>query len=76
MTHSLPDAAASIHLADRLHAGGRRPRDERGMTTAEYAVGTVSACGFAGVLYELLSSDFAQQLLQSLISKITDILPF
>lgn len=32
-------------------------RDDRGMTTAEYAVGTVAACGFAGVLLKLLTSD-------------------
>ena len=26
------------------------------MTTAEYAVGTVAACGFAGVLYKVVTS--------------------
>ena len=29
---------------------------EAGMTTAEYAVGTVAACGFAGVLYKVVTS--------------------
>jgi hypothetical protein len=29
---------------------------EAGMTTAEYAVGTVAACGFGGVLYKVLTS--------------------
>jgi hypothetical protein len=29
---------------------------ERGMATAEYAVGTVAACGFAGVLYKVVTS--------------------
>jgi hypothetical protein len=29
---------------------------DRGMTTAEYAVGTVAACGFAGVLYKVVTS--------------------
>ena len=32
--------------------------DEAGMTTAEYAVGTVSACGFGGLLYTFLTSGF------------------
>lgn len=53
-----------------------RRRDERGMTTAEYAVGTVSACSFAGILYKILTSEFGQQLLQSLLNKVMDVLPF
>jgi hypothetical protein len=51
-------------------------RDSGGMTTAEYAVGTVSACGFAGLLYKLLTSSFGEQLLQTLLSKVMSILPF
>jgi hypothetical protein len=35
----------------------RRARSDSGMTTAEYAVGTVAACGFAGVLYKIVTSD-------------------
>jgi hypothetical protein len=42
-----------------------RARDERGMTTAEYAVGTVASCGFAGLLITLLKSDWATGLLKS-----------
>ncbi|MDQ3484993.1 MAG: DUF4244 domain-containing protein, partial [Actinomycetota bacterium] len=38
-------------------------RSEDGMNTAEYAVGTVGACGFATILYKLLTSDFGQNLL-------------
>jgi hypothetical protein len=45
----------------------RRLRRDDGMTTAEYAVGTVAACGFAGVLIELLGSDWIQELLKSVI---------
>jgi uncharacterized protein DUF4244 len=52
-----------------------RRRDERGMTTAEYAVGTVSACSFAGILYKILTSGFGEKLLQGLLDKVTDILP-
>jgi hypothetical protein len=33
-----------------------RARREAGMATAEYAVATVAACGFAGTLIKLLSS--------------------
>lgn len=51
-------------------------RNEEGMNTAEYAVGTVGACGFATILYKLLTSDFGQQLLQSLFDNVIDILPF
>ncbi|MCZ3385772.1 MAG: DUF4244 domain-containing protein, partial [Actinomycetia bacterium] len=38
-----------------------------GMTTAEYAVGTVAACGFAGTLLQLLGSDWVQELLKNVI---------
>ena len=43
--------------------------DERGITTAEYAVGTVAACGFAGVLYKLLTSEAVTELLADVIRK-------
>jgi hypothetical protein len=51
-------------------------RDELGMSTAEYAVGTVSACGFAGLLFKLLTSDFGQSLLKNIFDKVLGILPF
>lgn len=51
-------------------------RAEQGMTTAEYAVGTVSACGFAGLLYRLLTSSFGQDLLEGIFGKLTGLLPF
>ena len=31
-------------------------QSDQGMSTAEYAVGTVAACGFAGVLYKIVTS--------------------
>ncbi|MEP6525748.1 MAG: DUF4244 domain-containing protein [Nocardioidaceae bacterium] len=46
-----------------------RSRNELGMSTAEYAVGTVGACGFGALLYELLTSDWAQSMLQSIFEK-------
>lgn len=43
--------------------------DDSGMTTAEYAVGTVAACGFGSILYQILTSDGIAGLLQGLIEK-------
>ena len=42
---------------------------EAGMTTAEYAVGTVAACGFAGLLLKLLTSDQVRSLLSEVITR-------
>ena len=44
-------------------------RGEDGMTTAEYAVGTVAACGFGGVLYKVITSTTVLNLMEDLISK-------
>lgn len=54
----------------------RSARGEAGMTTAEYAVGTVSACGFAGILYKILTSSWGEGLLQGILDKVTGLLPF
>lgn len=45
----------------------RRRRDERGMTTAEYAVGTVAAASFGGVLIKILTDPQLRELIISLI---------
>lgn len=47
----------------------RLARAEDGMTTAEYAVGTVAACGFAGLLLKLLTSQDVMGLLLKTITK-------
>jgi hypothetical protein len=47
----------------------RRLADERGMSTAEYAVGTVAAVGFGGLLVKLLTSPEVQQLLFNIIQR-------
>jgi hypothetical protein len=44
-------------------------QSDAGMTTAEYAVGTVAACGFAGILYKLLTSDQVVKLLTDLVRR-------
>lgn len=51
-------------------------RDERGMATAEYAVGTVGACTVGGVLIQVANSDWFQDIFQGLFSKIPSFLPF
>lgn len=43
-----------------------RLRNERGVTTAEYAVVTAAGCGFGGILIELLTSGWGQSLLKKL----------
>lgn len=46
-----------------------RRRGEAGMTTAEYATGTVAACGVAGVLYKLAESESVQDWFTGLFEK-------
>ena len=41
---------------------------DAGMTTAEYAVGTVAAVAFAAVLYKVVRSSAVQSALSSIIS--------
>lgn len=41
---------------------------EAGMTTAEYAVGTVAACGFSGILYKVITSPQVLKLMTDVIS--------
>ena len=42
---------------------------ELGMATAEYAVVTLAACGFAGLLVALLRSDTVRELLLGIIRR-------
>jgi Protein of unknown function (DUF4244) len=44
-----------------------RLRREDGMTTAEYAVGTVAAVAFAAVLFKVVQSDAVRGALSSII---------
>ena len=46
-----------------------RERGDEGIATAEYAVATVGACGFAGVLYKLLTSDSVVTLVTKVIAR-------
>ncbi|MGN6252375.1 MAG: DUF4244 domain-containing protein [Marmoricola sp.] len=51
-------------------------RDERGATTAEYAVCTGAGVGFAGVLFKFLTSDLGQGFLKLVWAGIKSLLPF
>jgi len=42
--------------------------DDKGMTTAEYAVGTVAAAGLGGVLIKLLTSAEVRNLIWKIMS--------
>jgi hypothetical protein len=58
----------SRHLpAGRLH-------DQRGITTAEYAVGTAAGAGLAGLLFKLLTGGFGEQLLRMLFDHVLALL--
>lgn len=46
-----------------------RLRDDHGMNTAEYAVGTLAAVAFAGVLLKVLSSAQIQAALSAIIER-------
>lgn len=46
-----------------------RHEGDRGMSTAEYAVGTIAACGFAALLYKIVTSSEIQALLTDLINR-------
>ncbi|RLU85938.1 hypothetical protein CTZ27_26505 [Streptomyces griseocarneus] len=48
----------------RVKAGG-----EAGMSTAEYAIGTLAACALAAVLYKVVTSGAVSSALQGLIQK-------
>lgn len=54
-------------------AQGVRPRPCRiwdsGMTTAEYAVGTVAACAFGALLYQVVTSGAVRAALTDLVER-------
>ncbi|MFI1186318.1 DUF4244 domain-containing protein [Streptomyces californicus] len=51
---------------------GRFRRSDRGMTTSEYAVGTIAACAFAAVLYKVVNSGPVMSALKSLVEDALD----
>ena len=51
-------------------AGVAGRRDQRGMTTAEYAVGTVATVTIVGVLISILNNDQFRKLLGDIIAEL------
>ncbi len=52
----------------------RTRRDQRGITTAEYAVGTAAGAGLAGLLYKMLTGGFGDKLLKTLYDHVLSLL--
>ncbi len=59
--------AAMAGLAGLKGRGG-----DAGMSTSEYAMGTIAACAFAAVLYKVVTSELVSTALQSTIGKALD----
>ena len=49
-------------------------RDDRGITTAEYAVGTAAGAGLAMLLFKLLTGSFGDELLRTLFAHVMQML--
>ena len=64
----------SHHPMPRPHTPFRVRSDQRGITTAEYAVGTAAGAGLAGLLFKLLTGGFGEQLLRTLFDHVLSLL--
>ncbi len=53
----------------RVAVLGSRVRGQSGMSTAEYAVGTIAACAFAALLFKIVTSPEVQEMLSGLIDR-------
>ena len=62
----LPDGPQG---GSRLPARLRERPNDLGMATAEYAVATLAACGFAGLLVAVLSSGEVRGMLLSIVKR-------
>jgi hypothetical protein len=59
---------------EQLQQPAREHREERGITTAEYAVGTAAGAGLAGLLYKMLTGGFGNELLSTLFDHVLGLL--
>ena len=67
-----PAAVLRYRLVQTLRRNGSRARraaDDAGMATAEYAIATLAACGFAGLLVAILSGGQVRGLLLGIIRR-------
>jgi hypothetical protein len=58
---------ARLHAWARARAAAVRARGDAGLATAEYAIATVAACGFAGLLVAIMKSSEVRGMLLSII---------
>ncbi|GAA1658608.1 DUF4244 domain-containing protein [Fodinicola feengrottensis] len=58
-----------LSFGRRLRSMAGRLRADDGMSTAEYAVGTIAAVAFAGILLKVVTSPGVQSALQAIIGK-------
>lgn len=70
--HDQPDCAPDV--PDRTVSRSLPVRDERGITTAEYAVGTAAGAGFAGLLYTMLTGGLGHRLITVLFDHVLALL--
>lgn len=69
----LPKGPSSRSAAWFARWSGRPGRSsDCGMTTSEYAVGTIAACAFAAVLYKVVNSGPVMSAMQSMIESALD----
>jgi hypothetical protein len=62
-------ATSPLRLPEvRMNRWKRAERD-KGMSTAEYAVGTIAAAAFAGLLFKIVTSDEVRALLLGIIQR-------
>ncbi|MEU3723478.1 DUF4244 domain-containing protein [Streptomyces sp. NPDC031705] len=59
-------------ILNRVRAVLKGRGGDAGMSTSEYAMGTIAACAFAAVLYKVVTSDVVSTALQSTIGKALD----
>ncbi|WP_455710985.1 DUF4244 domain-containing protein [Streptomyces cinereoruber] len=75
-TAAMTAAAAVGKFKGRVGAWWRSRREaarrDTGMSTAEYAVGTIAAAAFAAVLYKVVTSGTVSGALNSMIGKALD----
>lgn len=63
------DLRLSDRICARIASRAAMTDPEAGMTTSEYAVGTVAACGAAGILVTFMKSEAFQDILKELVMK-------
>lgn len=65
-----------MKITQKITQRWARRRNERGMTTAEYTVGTLGACTVGGVLVKIGQSEWFGDLVRDVIEQIPNLLPF